>query len=168
MKNKLIIMSAIGLVGMGTIGSSVTAFADDLTSTVSGKITSGALSMSTPNNFSFDIQLTGEQQLVELDEAQHVMTKVSDFRGTLEGWEISVKSPDFATYADNFQVVISNNEVTSDALIVKKATEDEAKELTADVTLNTAIKVMEKAKAGNEYVANLEWNVQQPSTFIAE
>lgn len=153
MKTNLTKFVAVGLViCMLFIGTEAFA-ASNTNSTVSGEIISGEFSLSQPNDLSFTVQLNGEKQIVQLDNIQ---TKVIDYRGIEDGWQVVVKSSNYDKYKDNYTLIINNQQITdSNAVVLKYETQTMVKE----VDLSTQVEVLANAKAGI-YGANLEWNLQ--------
>ncbi|MCJ1978241.1 hypothetical protein [Pseudolactococcus paracarnosus] len=80
---------------------SITAYANTPETTVTGEITAGDFSMTPPNEVSFNARLTGKIQKIDLDV---IKTTVTDYRGSEDGWQITVNSPNYKKYAKNYQL----------------------------------------------------------------
>lgn len=128
-------------------------FADITHSTVTGEIISGDFSMTTPNDLIFSARLSGKNQQLSLKPIQ---TKVTDYRGRDEGWQVTVKSSNFDAYAQNYQLSINGQLVSKSENIVYK---NNKQELLKEISLPVKVEISAKAQAGS-YGANLEWNLQ--------
>ncbi|WP_407856118.1 hypothetical protein [Enterococcus hailinensis] len=120
---------------------------------ITGKIISGNLSMSTPNNIDFNIQLTGENFTKMLED---IRTSTTDYRGNNQGWKIMVSSPNYSSYQNNFNLVLNGHEITDKQLEIVR--QDSMIQIKRNI-INTRIKISSKAQAGS-YIAILEWNLQ--------
>lgn len=128
------------------------------TTQVRGEIISGDLSLSPPNDLGFKVQLTGKTITKDIGTIQTIVT---DFRGITEGWRVTVASPNYSKYKDQFALVLNGSEVTaaSRPVIVQKE-QSQRKEC----TIQAAVIVSSKAQAG-KYTAQLEWNLQPENTI---
>lgn len=131
----------------------LTAFADITSSTVTGEIISGDFSIVTPNDLDFSTHLTGQKQQLSLKPIQ---TKITDYRGRDEGWQVTVKSSNFDNYAQNYQLLINGQSVSKSENIVYK---NNKQILFKEISLPVKVEISDKAKAGS-YGASLEWNLQ--------
>ncbi|PFG85578.1 hypothetical protein BW152_00485 [Lactococcus lactis] len=138
--------------GLCLLGSSP-AFSDVTTSTVTGEIISGDLSIAPPNDLSFSAKLNGQKQNLDLKPIQ---TKVTDYRGRDEGWQLTVKTSNFDEYSQNYQLLINGQLVSKSENIVYK---NDKQELLKEISLPVKVEISAKAQAGS-YGANLEWNLQ--------
>ncbi|MBF8807313.1 MAG: hypothetical protein IC227_01440 [Enterococcus lacertideformus] len=141
------------------IASPIT-FADTTTSTVTGEIISGEFSMTMPNDLNFQATLNGQKQALDL---QPIKTKITDYRGQKEGWQLTVKSPNFETYAQNYQLIINDQSISHNESIVYKQI---SQSLIKEISLPVQVEVLASAKAGS-YSVDLEWNLQ-PTINIKE
>ncbi|WKF72408.1 hypothetical protein QYM42_08450 [Lactococcus lactis] len=137
---------------LGTFWSS-SGFADTTHSIISGEIISGELSMGFPNNLEFRATLNGKNQTIEL---KPIKSDITDYRGRDEGWQLTVKSPNFDTYSQNYQLFISGQFVSKSENIVYK---NNKQTLNKAISLPVKAEISSQAKAGS-YGANLEWNLQ--------
>lgn len=153
---QMMMVAAAGIVGV--VGFSMPTHAEE--TTVGGEIKAGPLTMTTPNDVTFDVTLNGADQSVVLDD---ITTSVSDYRGATTGWTLSVQSPNHNDYSSNFNVLIDDQEITDASSNIK---EDTSLALGKDLTFTTAIKVFKEAKQGT-YAADLVWNLE-PTVQIAE
>lgn len=138
--------------GIYLIGSSP-AFSDVTTSTVTGEIISGDFSITPPNDLSFSAKLNGQKQNLDLNPIQ---TKVTDYRGRDEGWQLTVKTSNFDEYSQNYQLLINGQLVSKSENIVYK---NEKQELLKEISLPVKVEISAKAQPGS-YGAHLEWNLQ--------
>lgn len=127
--------------------------ADTTHSIISGEIISGELSMGTPNNLEFRATLNGKKQTIELNP---IKSDITDYRGRDEGWQLTVKSPNFEAYNQNYQLLINGQLVSKSENIVYK---NNKQALHQAISMPVKAEVSSQAKAGS-YGANLEWNLQ--------
>lgn len=125
----------------------------NVTSTVSGEIISGEFSMSVPNDVSFTAKLNGQKQTIQIDDIQ---TKVTDYRGIDNGWQVIVKSPNFNQYRQHYQLRINDQYISDNGVIVFNNNEQS---LEKKIKLLTSVELSADAQAGS-YGADLEWNLQ--------
>ncbi|MCI1903374.1 MAG: hypothetical protein LKJ03_04760 [Enterococcaceae bacterium] len=123
------------------------------TTQVRGEIISGDFSLSPPNDLGFKVQLAGKTITKDIGTIQTIVT---DFRGIAEGWKLTVASPNYAQYKDQFALVLNGDEVTaaSRPVIVQK---DQSQR--KECKVQAAVIVSSQAQAG-KYTAQLEWNLQ--------
>lgn len=65
--------------------------------------------MTPPNNVSFNAKLTGKTQKIDLDA---INTTVTDYRGSQDGWQITLNSLNDKDYAKNYQLNINGNNIS--------------------------------------------------------
>lgn len=145
-----LLISACAL--LGTFWSA-SGFADTTHSIISGEIISGELSMETPNNLEFRAILNGKRQTIELNP---IKSDITDYRGRDEGWQLTVKSPNFEAYSQNYQLLINGQLVSKSENIVYK---NNKQALHQAISMPVKAEISSQAKAGS-YGANLEWNLQ--------
>ncbi|ATF25654.1 hypothetical protein [Brochothrix thermosphacta] len=128
------------------------------TSTVIGELSPGVFTMTKPTDISFKTVLTtGKKQTVDLKD---ITTNVTDYRGINEGWQLTIKSPNYDQYRENFSIVINQKSITNNSQVV---VEKRQKTMSQKVVLDdTKVEIVGTALAGS-YIANLEWNLQ-PNT----
>lgn len=90
--NKKLVLSSLMLLGLSFYGSR--AFADT-TTTVSAQVSSGELTMSTPQSPSVKATLSGKDSTVKLPA---ITTEVTDHRGVNSGWTLSVKADNYSSF----------------------------------------------------------------------
>lgn len=129
------------------------AFANSATSSVTGEVIPGRFSMTTPNGLNFQATLTGHEQTIHL---KAVHTQITDYRGLNEGWTITVQSPNFDTYAQNYQLIINNQAISHSETIVYN---NNKQSMSKKINLPVKVAILTSAKAGT-YIADLEWNLQ--------
>ena len=88
---------------------SITVHANTPQTTVTGEIIAGDFSMTPPNNVSFNAKLTGKTQKIDLDA---INTTVTDYRGSQDGWQITLNSLNDKDYAKNYQLNINGNNIS--------------------------------------------------------
>jgi len=110
-------------------------------------IISGELSMGTPNNLEFRATLNGKKQTIELNP---IKSDITDYRGRDEGWQLTVKSPNFDAYNQNYQLLINGQLVSKSETIVYK---NNKQALHQAISLPVKAEVSSQAKAGS-YVPN--------------
>lgn len=135
------------------LSNSPPVFANTFSSTVTGEIIQGDLSMTTPNNLTFSATLTGRNQELALHS---IKTTVSDYRGVSEDWELTVESSNFDKYFKNYQLNINGHDISASESLVFV---DDKNELIKEVILPVKANISAKAQTGS-YSANLEWNLQ--------
>lgn len=150
---KLVVTTVILAIGSNFYSSEVQA---SYTSHIKGEILAGNLSMSKPNDLKFEVKLNGKEQTKKLSA---IKTDVTDYRGSKEGWSLSVKSPNYNLYNKNYTIITNNNHISDVTNVVFK---NEKKEIYKELQLMTNVEVAANAQAGS-YVAQLEWNLQ-PNT----
>lgn len=123
------------------------------TTKVSGEIIPGTLTMTTPNDLYFEATLNGKEQILKLNP---ISANVSDYRGQDEGWQLSVSSPNFDSYAMNYQLTVNRKKVTKSENIVYL---NNKHALNKNINLPVVVDISKKAQAGS-YGANLVWNLQ--------
>ena len=148
----------LGLVTMLLVLSHPPASKANTTSTVIGELSPGVFTMTKPTDISFKtILTTGKKQTVELKD---ITTNVTDYRGINEGWQLTIKSPNYDQYRENFSIVINQKSITNNSQVV---VEKRQKTMSQKVVLDdTKVEIVGTALAGS-YIANLEWNLQ-PNT----
>ena len=148
----------LGLVTMLLVLSHPPASKANTTSTVIGELSPGVFTMTKPTDISFKtILTTGKKQTVELKD---ITTNVTDYRGIDEGWQLTIKSPNYDQYRENFSIVINQKSITNNSQVV---VEKRQKTMSQKVVLDdTKVEIVGTALAGS-YIANLEWNLQ-PNT----
>ena len=77
-------------------------------------------------------------------------------RGRDEGWQLTVKSPNFEAYSQNYQLLINGQLVSKSENIVYK---NNKQALHQAISMPVKAEISSQAKAGS-YGANLEWNLQ--------
>lgn len=120
---------------------------------LTAEVVEGGLSMSNPNDLNFSATLNGKEQILDIEPIQ---TTITDYRSTNDGWSLTVRSPNFATYASNYKLSINDKALASDASIVSTSSEQSQNQ---DIILPVNVTILAQAKEGT-YAANLEWNLQ--------
>ena len=130
-------------------------------SRVTGEIVSGEFSMSTPNNLTFIAKINGKTQVVDLETINVIVT---DYRGVNSGWNLTVKSPNYSSYSDNYHIKINKKEISqqSESVYLNKN-----QDFITELQLPTSIEIEKNAKPGS-YGADLEWNLQPDIKNIIE
>ena len=148
----------LGLVTMLLVLSHPLASKANTTSTVIGELSPGGFTMTKPTDISFKtILTTGKKQTVELKD---ITTNVTDYRGINEGWQLTIKSPNYDQYRENFSIVINQKAITNNSqIVVQKRQKTMSRKVVLD---DTKVEIVGTALAGS-YIANLEWNLQ-PNT----
>lgn len=148
----------LGLVTMLLVLSHPLASKANTTSTVIGELSPGVFTMTKPTDISFKtILTTGKKQTVELKD---ITTNVTDYRGINEGWQLTIKSPNYDQYRENFSIVINQKAITNNSqIVVQKRQKTMSRKVVLD---DTKVEIVGTALAGS-YIANLEWNLQ-PNT----
>lgn len=148
----------LGLVTMLLVLSHPLASKANTTSTVIGELSPGVFTMTKPTDISFKtILTTGKKQTVELKD---ITTNVTDYRGINEGWQLTIKSPNYDQYRENFSIVINQKAITNNSqIVVQKRQKTMSQKVVLD---DTKVEIVGTALAGS-YIANLEWNLQ-PNT----
>lgn len=148
----------LGLVTMLLVLSHPLASKANTTSTVIGELSPGVFTMTKPTDISFKtILTTGKKQTVELKD---ITTNVTDYRGIDEGWQLTIKSPNYDQYRENFSIVINQKAITNNSqIVVQKRQKTMSRKVVLD---DTKVEIVGTALAGS-YIANLEWNLQ-PNT----
>ncbi|ODJ58898.1 hypothetical protein [Brochothrix thermosphacta] len=148
----------LGLVTMLLVLSHPLASKANTTSTVIGELSPGVFTMTKPTDISFKtILTTGKKQTVELKD---ITTNVTDYRGINEGWQLTIKSPNYDQYRENFSIVINQKAITNNSqIVVQKRQKTMSQKVVLD---DTKVEIVGTASAGS-YIANLEWNLQ-PNT----
>lgn len=148
----------LGLVTMLLVLSHPLASKANTTSTVIGELSPGVFTMTKPTDISFKtILTTGKKQTVELKD---ITTNVTDYRGINEGWQLTIKSPNYDQYQENFSIVINKKAITNNSqIVVQKRQKTMSRKVVLD---DTKVEIVGTALAGS-YIANLEWNLQ-PNT----
>lgn len=146
-------LSGIVAILVSLVWISITAHANTPETTVTGEITAGDFSMTLPNSISFNAKLTGKTQEIDLDE---INTTVTDYRGSQDGWQITVNSPNYTDYANNYQLVINGKTVGNNESVAFKV---DKQILVKDLNLPVKMEISAKALAGS-YSADLVWNLQ--------
>ncbi|SPP30096.1 conserved exported hypothetical protein [Brochothrix thermosphacta] len=148
----------LGLVTMLLVLSHPLASKANTTSTVIGELSPGVFTMTKPTDISFKtILTTGKKQTVELKD---ITTNVTDYRGINEGWQLTIKSPNYDQYRENFSIVINKKAITNNSqIVVQKRQKTMSRKVVLD---DTKVEIVGTALAGS-YIANLEWNLQ-PNT----
>lgn len=148
----------LGLVTMLLVLSHPLASKANTTSTVIGELSPGFFTMTKPTDISFKtILTTGKKQTVELKD---ITTNVTDYRGINEGWQLTIKSPNYDQYRENFSIVINQKAITNNSqIVVQKRQKTMSRKVVLD---DTKVEIVGTALAGS-YIANLEWNLQ-PNT----
>lgn len=146
-------LSAITAIFVCSFGMSAIAHANTPETTVTGEIIPGEFSMTIPNNVKFSATLTGQTQKIDLDS---IKTTVTDYRGNQDGWQITVNSPNYTDYADNYQLVINGKAISNQQSVTYKV---DKQMLVKDLELPVKMEISAKALAGS-YSANLVWNLQ--------
>lgn len=148
----------LGLVTMLLVLSHPLASKANTTSTVIGELSPGFFTMTKPTDISFKtILTTGKKQTVELKD---ITTNVTDYRGINEGWQLTIKSPNYDQYRKNFSIVINQKAITNNSqIVVQKRQKTMSRKVVLD---DTKVEIVGTALAGS-YIANLEWNLQ-PNT----
>ncbi|MCI1903380.1 MAG: hypothetical protein LKJ03_04790 [Enterococcaceae bacterium] len=133
---------------------------NDQNTEIQGKIISGDLSMTPPNDLSFKVQLSGQMIIKEIGQIE---TTVTDFRGIAQGWEIDVSSPNYRDYHENFSLLLNGSTITdkNQKIVVQPKRMQVQRE-----TIQATVIVSSRAAAG-KYRTKLEWNLQ-PGTTIKE
>ena len=150
---KLIVIIVFLVTSIGLYSNEVEA---SYTSNITGEILAGNLSMSKPNDLKFEVKLNGKEQTKKIDT---IKTDVTDYRGSKEGWSLSVKSPNYNLYNKNYTIITNNNHISDVTNVVFK---NEKQEIYKELQLVTNVEVAANAQSGS-YVAQLEWNLQ-PNT----
>lgn len=150
--NKLLGITLLAIVFIFTKIGAVEA-ASDVTSKIYAEITPGELSMSIPNDLNFTTKLNGKKQSI-LTEG--IRTKITDYRGIANGWQINVKSPNYLSYQQNYQILINNKFVSDSSVIVYR---NNKQLITKSLVLPTSVELSSDANAGS-YGADLEWSLQ--------
>ncbi|WP_407350020.1 hypothetical protein VNN41_03275 [Lactococcus garvieae] len=145
------------------LSSMVIVSADGAQETVlTAEIIEGDLSMTQPNNLNFNAKLNGKEQIIDLEPIQ---TTITDYLSKGQGWKLTVKSPNFESYASSYQLSVNNEKINKEENKVY-STKDEAQ--IQAISLPVAVKISDKAQEGS-YVADLEWNLTKADTAtIAE
>ncbi|MFK4895353.1 hypothetical protein ACI1TH_00375 [Lactococcus petauri] len=126
--------------------------ADTVSSTVTGEIIPGNLSMSKPNDLAFKTTLNGKKQTVKLDAIQ---TTISDYKKS-GGWQLTVKSPNYITYFNSYQLKINNQDISeSEANVCNNINQASINQ----ISLPLKVEIFENARPGI-YTTNLEWNLK--------
>ena len=148
----------LGLVTMLLVLSHPLTSKANTTSTVIGELSPGVFTMTKPTDISFKtILTTGKKQTVELKD---ITTNVTDYRGINEGWQLTIKSPNYDQYRENFSIVINQKAITNNSqIVVQKRQKTMSRKVVLD---DTKVEIVGTALAGS-YIANLEWNLQ-PNT----
>ncbi|ANZ95482.1 hypothetical protein BFC19_08830 [Brochothrix thermosphacta] len=148
----------LGLVTMLLVLSHPLASKANTTSTVIGELSPGVFTMTKPTDISFKtILTTGKKQTVELKD---ITTNVTDYRGINEGWQLTIKSPNYDQYRESFSIVINQKAITNNSqIVVQKRQKTMSRKVVLD---DTKVEIVGTALAGS-YIANLEWNLQ-PNT----
>ena len=148
----------LGLVTMLLVLSHPLASKANTTSTVIGELSPGVFTMTKPTDISFKTVLTtGKKQTVDLKD---ITTNVTDYRGINEGWQLTIKSPNYDQYRENFSIVINQKAITNNSqIVVQKRQKTMSRKVVLD---DTKVEIVGTALAGS-YIANLEWNLQ-PNT----
>ncbi len=150
-RKKLLFLSFFGLF---LIAADTTVFADSKdSSTVSGEIVAGEFSLSQPNDVNFKVQLDGKKQVVTLEDIQF---KIKDYRGIEDGWQVVVKSSNYATYKNNYTLNINQHNISDNTIVVDQSEKQTMEKVSK---LATKAEISADAKAGS-YRADLEWNLQ--------
>lgn len=85
-----------------------------------------------------------------------LLTKITDYRGIEEGWQLTIKSSNFENYGQNYQLIINDQSIDrSEKLVYSTNKQNIVKKL----RLPVKVIISAKAKVGS-YAANLEWNLQ--------
>lgn len=132
----------------GSVGAASTAVTK-----ITGTITSGALSLSVPQNLAFTAKLNGKPQSLDLDTLK---TTITDERGIENGWRLTVKSSNFDAYKQNYQLRINKKQINQESIVVY---ENATQTLETKLQLPTTVEVSADAKKGS-FDSNLEWNLQ--------
>ena len=158
LKTAVSIKVLLGLVTMLLVLSHPLASKANTTSTVIGELSPGVFTMTKPTDISFKtILTTGKKQTVELKD---ITTNVTDYRGINEGWQLTIKSPNYDQYRENFSIVINQKAITNNSqIVVQKRQKTMSRKVVLD---DTKVEIVGTALAGS-YIANLEWNLQ-PNT----
>ena len=148
----------LGLVTMLLVLSHPLVSKAKTTSTVIGELSPGVFTMTKPTDISFKTVLTtGKKQTVDLKD---ITTNVTDYRGINEGWQLTIKSPNYDQYRENFSIVINQKLITNNSqVVVQKRQKTMSQKVVLD---DTKVEIIDTASAGS-YIANLEWNLQ-PNT----
>lgn len=150
--NKLLIIMLLGIVG--NFSHTIEGYAEsNPTTTISGEIVPGNFSMSVLKDLDFIARLNGKKQSISIEDIQ---LSVTDYRGVENGWQIIVKSSNYNTYRQHYQLLIDNQFISDNGVIVY---ENEKQLLTKELALSTSVELSADAKAGS-YSVDLEWNLQ--------
>lgn len=106
--NKKIVLSSLTLLGLSFCESSTFA---ETTTTVSAQVSSGELTMSTPQSPSVKATLSGKDSTVKLPA---ITTEVTDHRGVNSGWTLSVKADNYSSFKKyiDLQIKSGNREIS--------------------------------------------------------
>lgn len=154
MKNKLMLIIFIGYLN-SSFSPSIEAATTN--SSIDGEITSGEFTLNPPNDLKFQAKLDGKKQKLQLAP---IKTKVIDYRGVENGWQIVVKSSNYNDYKASFDLLINGQQISDNSTIIFK---QQQQKLIKEATLPTQVMISANAKAG-VYGAKLEWNLQPTIT----
>lgn len=148
--------STIVLAGFG----GTTFAATNATSTVTGTVAGGELSLSTPNNIQFTTTLNGADQSIALDP---IATTITDYRGVDAGWDVSVQASNYETFKDAYALTVGGQAIDGDAATLDATT---VRTQSKEESFATAAVVSKDANAG-EFAVDLDWTLT-PATTPAE
>lgn len=125
---------------------------DSQETVLTAEIVEGDLTMSQPEDLTFSAILKGQEQTLDLDP---IHSTITDYRSK-KGWNLTVKSPNFESYASNYKLVVNGVAINSTTQTVESNTDQS---LIQSLSLPVNAKISADAKAGS-YTADLEWNLQ--------
>ncbi|WP_285603320.1 hypothetical protein [Enterococcus thailandicus] len=117
------------------------------------EVTTGELSMSVPNDVSVTADLTNKDYVMKLDNIQ---TVISDYRGIPNGYILTLKSPNYREYNQNYQLIVNYEQISEKSSVVFSTNKQI---MNKKIKLLTKAKILATAKTGF-YAADLEWSVQ--------
>lgn len=159
--NKKLILSSLTLLGLSFCGSSTFA---DTTTTVSAQVSSGELTMSTPQSPSVKATLTGKDSIVKLPE---ITTKVTDLRGMNSGWTLSVKADNYTSFKKYIALQLKSESREISVNQAYQVLTEKQDQTLSEVEHYLPTLKLSQATPSNDYILQLSWSLS-PTGSISE
>lgn len=159
--NKKLVLSSLTFLGLSFCGSSTFA---ETTTTVSAQVSSGALTMSTPQSSSINAILAGSDRKIQLPVIE---AQVTDLRGVNSGWTLSVKADNYTSFQKYINLQLQSESRKISVNQAYQVLTEKQKQTLSEVEQYLPTLKVSQTTPSKDYTLQLSWSLS-PTGSIPE